>query len=276
MTQINRRKLIGVAGATMALAACNRVESGDGSSMADSSNKLKFTGVDDQYGEDPHNTAPAKPPAGGFSPNYIAIAYIQLDSGDKTIVRHGYTEVTHKEDESDTDFATRQLAEAEMLINEAAKPNWKKNPKGHPNKQVNFEKFTFGQQMRMYFVVDNETVKFDDRKRNGNYANLVRFTEYRTTHDMVNFDPKRANENHAFFGAKLVPIKIGNKTRQALQLDNWYVGADAKPIVGADTATHQFYAMNLQLLWQAGEAGSAISQIPFIIDPDGGNMGSQP
>jgi hypothetical protein len=278
MSKIDRRTLIGVAGASVALAACGKVKGGDSQQVKTDGTVVDDFGVNPQWGENPHDNGPIDKPAGGFNPSFICIVYIKFDDGKKTIIRHGYIETGPKNSvETDTQFDARQIAAAESMFAAAAKGNWKANTSiGYSRKEVNFEKFEFGQQMRLFVVVDNDSVKFDDRKENGKYANLIRFTKYRTTQNMTDFAPETAAENHAYFGATLVAVKIQNKSRQALRVDNWYIGPKAAPIVYDDPKTHQYYAMNWQLLWQASDTGSVNQSIPFIIDPDGGNMGGTP
>lgn len=279
MDEINRRALIGAAGATMALAACGESKDGSATTMPATQDPSNRRGVSLHWGEDPHKDAPAKKPAGGFAPGFACIVYIKFDDGKKTIVRHGYLDISKRNGETEAEYAARQKKELDELWAAAAKGNWKASTVGHKNKQINFENFNFGQQMRIYVLVDNDNVRFDDRKStDGKYANLVRFTQFRTTKDMTNFDPEEAAENHAFFGADLVDIALGGKTRKALKLDNWYVGPEAAEIKADDPSTHQYYAMNFQLLWEAADSDNTtkITRIPIVIDPDGGNMGGQP
>jgi hypothetical protein len=270
MAEIDRRTIIGVAGATMALAACKPADGGGGAPGHDDRNES------DQWGEDPHATGPKVPPPGGFNPRYLCVVYIKFTDSNM-IVRHGYTETTAPSgpaDEKDVD--ARQRADAEALLNEAVKGDWKTSRIGHPRKEVNFERFDFGQQMRLFFYIDNDGINFDGRMKDGKYANLLRFSKYSSVGDMANYDPKKVDPNHAFFGATLAPLTVGGKERQALRLDNWYCGPKGKPVDPKDPKTHQFFYMYLNLLWTAAEAGTKVRTIPIVIDPGGGNMGSQP
>ncbi len=270
MEEIDRRTIIGVAGATMALAACKPADAGGGVAANGDSDQA------DQWGEDPHAAGPKVQPPGGFSPKYLCVVYIKF-AGSNMIVRHGYTEIAPPSDAaSEKDVDTLQREAAEALLNEAAKGDWKSSRVGHPRKEVNFEGFNFGQQMRLFFYVDNDGINFDGRQKDGKYANLLRFSQYSSVGNMEKYDPKKVDPNHAFFGATLVPLTVGGKERQALRLDNWYCGPNGKPVDPKDPKTHQFFYMYLNLLWTAAEAGAKVRTIPIVIDPGGGNMGRQP
>jgi hypothetical protein len=279
MSQIDRRTLIGVAGASVAVAACNPGGGSDGGGDGGGDYGGKDErGINEQWGEDPHKPAPDVPPPGGFKPAYICAIYIRFDEGNKAVIRHGYYETGPMKDGEDAKaFDANQIKAAEeMLADAASAEDWKASRIGYPRKEVNFEGFDFGQQMRLFAVVDNDSVKFDDRMTDGKYANLVRFTKYQTTEDMANFKPKLTNPNHAFFGATLIDLNVGNKKRKALQLDNWYAGPKGQAIKKDDPKTHQYFALDLHVLWEATQPGTKIKAIPIVIDPDGGNMGGTP
>ena len=275
MSDFSRRTMIGVAGATMAIAACSPARDGNGEDSASTDNEK---GINDNWGEDPHKDAPDVKPAGGFKPIFACVAYIRFDSKGSAIIRHGYIETGGlRSGESEDQFALREakLVE-EMLATAATAVDWKASRAGYPRKEVNFEGFDFGQQMRVFVAIDNDGIKFDDRKTKGRYANLVRFTKYQTRPELPDFEPRLTNPNHGFFGATLVDLNVNGTVRQALRLDNWYVGPNAQEIKAGDPKTHQSFAMDFHLLWQASDTGGKIKAIPIVIDPDGGNVGSRP
>lgn len=279
MDKFDRRSLIGAVGLGVALAACGKTADSSEANPKKATASDAILGINEQWGEDPHKSAPSSPPANGFKPAYICIVYVRLDGNSKkSTIRHGYIALRPQQaEESVADYEKFQTGEAEKMFQKASSGPWNQNvPTGHRRKEVNFENFTFGRQMRIFMVVDEDNIKFDDRKANGKYANLVRFTQFRTSKRMDIFEPEPADQNHAFFGATIVPISLPGRTRQALRLDNWYIGPNGAAIDEQDVDTHQKYAMNLQLLWRAGDTGTNLQWIPFIIDPDGGNMGSQP
>lgn len=274
MTSIDRRAIIGAAGASIALAACSgRSENDTGEGDAPDGKGL---GPSDQWGEDPHASAPKTPPPGGFNPKYVCGVYVKF-TGTNMVVRHGYIESAAASDvETREESEARQRADAETLLNAISGQDWAASRVGHPRKEVNFERFDFGQQMRLFFVVDNDGIGFDDRKTDGKYANLLRFRKYAASNDMNAYNPRPVDPNHGFFGATLVPLNVAGKARQALRLDNWYCGPGGKPVDPKTPSTHQFFSMDLNLLWAGAEPGTNRKAIPIIIDPDGGNMGSQP
>lgn len=271
MNGIARRTIIGAAGAGMALAACSRKPGGDGT-PPDGNGR----GPDDQWGEDPHAPGPKNPPPGGFHPQYLCVAYVKF-TGTNMIVRHGYIASTPKSaTETAEENDARQRADAEALLQAAAKDGWLDSRVGHPRKEVNFEHFDFGQQMRLFVYIDNDGIAFDARKKDGKYANLVRFVKYDKGAQLDAYKPKAVDPNHAFFGATLTPLTLDGKERQALRLDNWYCGPNGKPVDPKVPSTHQFFSMDLNLLWPGAENGTSRRAIPVVIDPGGGNMGSQP
>lgn len=283
MTEINRRGLIGAAGAagaTVALAACGgKGNKNNASVAATDSNNNGNKGINDQWGDDPHRPAPSPVPTGGFNPTHICIVYIRFEgSNNKSVVRHGYIAIRPRNaGENDTSYDAYQLTQATLMFKQASTGNWNENtPTGERRKRVNFEDFSFGHQMRIFVLIDNDNIKFDDRKIDQEYANLIRFTAYRTTDSMTQLKPVLAKENNSFYGATLVDVALPGRARKTLRFDNWYIAPPGVVIEYSDPSTHQLYAMNFQLLWLANEKGTRITHIPMIIDPDGGNMGSQP
>jgi hypothetical protein len=274
MSKIDRRTMIGVAGASIALSACAPSKEGGGGANGAARND----GINDRWGDNPHDEAPAGKSRGDFNPAALCVVYIRFDADNKATVRHGYIDTGRKPSgESDQQWNDRQVKAAEKLIAEAATAKeWANNGEGYDRREVNFERFNFGQQMRIFAVVDNDGIGFDDRKIDGRFANLVRFAKYQTKNDGPKFDPKPTNPNNAFFGATLVKLNVGGKARDALRLDNWYLGPNGKPIDPKDPKTFQYFAMDLHLLWQTAQPGQKVRTIPIVIDPDGGNMGDKP
>ncbi len=275
MSKVDRRTMMGVAGATIALAACgegNGANSGGGGSSGDGER-----GTDRQWGADPHADKPRNPPKQGFNPAYLCVVYMKFSDRNLTI-RHGYIASAPKtESMSEEEHEKQQASDAETLLNEFVTEGWRTSRAGHPRKEVNFEKFDFGQQMRIYFFLDNDGIEFDGRRdKNGRYANLLRFMKYRTADNLALFSPEQVDRNDAFFGATLVPLTVGGARRQALRLDNWYARSNGKMVDPKDESTYQYFVMDLQLLWNSADQGAKINRIPIIIDPGGGNMGSQP
>jgi hypothetical protein len=267
--------MIGVAGASIALSACAPRKDGDGEG---SPSPEENEGIDDRWGENPHDDGPSTKSGADFKPAALCIVYIKFDASNNAIIRHGYIKTGQKPaEESDQQWDARQIKAAEQMLAAAATAkSWQNGGQNYDRREVNFERFDFGQQMRIFAVVDNDRIGFDDRKIKGRYANLVRFGKYQSKNDGPGFDPKPTNPNHAFFGATLVDIQVENRKRKALRLDNWFLDDKGQPVNPKDPKTFQLFAMDFHLLWETADTGEKTRSIPIIIDPDGGNMDRRP
>lgn len=222
-----------------------------------------------QWGMDPHGPNPL---GASFEPEYVCIIYFKFDDPKKTMIRQGY-------------FATSSIPAgmtektfAEKMLKEASKAktskDWLDNPTGDKRKEFNFNGFTFGHAARIYMLVDNDNVRFDDRKTEvgtpeERYANLVRFTEFRVDKDAADFRLIPADQNYSFYGATLTDLS----GRKGLMMDNIYRTEDG----GTPSKDNpRIYSMNFHLFWDAVDKEGKLTSVPVVIDPDGGNVGSQP
>lgn len=222
-----------------------------------------------QWGMDPHGPNPL---GASFEPEYVCIIYFKFDDPKKTMIRQGY-------------FATSSIPAgmtektfAEKMLKEASKAktskDWLDNPTGDKRKEFNFNGFTFGHAARIYMLVDNDNVRFDDRKTEvgtpeERYANLVRFTEFRVDKDAADFRLIPADQNYSFYGATLTDLS----GRKGLMMDNIYRTEDG----GTPSKDNpRIYSMNFHLFWDAVDKEGKLTSVPIVIDPDGGNVGSQP
>jgi hypothetical protein len=222
-----------------------------------------------QWGMDPHGPNPL---GASFEPEYVCIIYFKFDDPKKTMIRQGY-------------FATSSIPAgmtektfAEKMLKEASKAktskDWLDNPTGDKRKEFNFNGFTFGHAARIYMLVDNDNVRFDDRKTDvgtpeERYANLVRFTELRVDKDAADFRLIPADQNYSFYGATLTDLS----GRKGLMMDNIYRTEDG----GTPSKDNpRIYSMNFHLFWDAVDKEGKLTSVPIVIDPDGGNVGSQP
>lgn len=222
-----------------------------------------------QWGMDPHGPNPL---GASFEPEYVCIIYFKFDDPKKTMIRQGY-------------FATSSIPGgmtektfAEKMLKEASKAktskDWLDNPTGDKRKEFNFNGFTFGHAARIYMLVDNDNVRFDDRKTDvgtpeERYANLVRFTEFRVDKDAADFRLIPADQNYSFYGATLTDLS----GRKGLMMDNIYRTEDG----GTPSKDNpRIYSMNFHLFWDAVDKEGKLTSVPIVIDPDGGNVGSQP
>lgn len=222
-----------------------------------------------QWGKDPHEPNPLGP---GFNPEYVCIIYYKFDDPKKTMVRQGYFATSAiPAGKTEKQFAEEMLKEASKAKNAQ---DWLNNPIGEKRKEFNFNGFTFGHTARIYMLVDNDNVRFDDRKvdpgtAQGKYANLVRFTEFRVDKDAADFRLIPADQNYSFFAASLTDL-CG---RKGLVMDNIYQTEDGRAPSKDDP---RIYSMNFHLLWDAVDKQGNLTSIPIAIDPDGGNVGSRP
>lgn len=222
-----------------------------------------------QWGKDPHEPNPLGP---GFNPEYVCIIYYKFDDPKKTMVRQGYFATSAiPAGKTEKQFAEEMLKEASKAKNAQ---DWLNNPIGDKRKEFNFNGFTFGHTARIYMLVDNDNVRFDDRKvdpgtAQEKYANLVRFTEFRVDKDATDFRLIPADQNYSFFAASLTDL-CG---RKGLVMDNIYQTEDGRAPSKDDP---RIYSMNFHLLWDAVDKQGNLTSIPIAIDPDGGNVGSRP
>ena len=204
-----------------------------------------------QWGKDPHEKNPL---GAAFQPEYVCIIYFRFDDPKKTMVRQGYFAT------ADIPAGKTEKQFAEMMFKEAAKAksakDWLNNPTGD------------------YMLVDNDNVRFDDRKvdlgtSDEKYANLVRFTEFRVDKDAPDFRLIPANQNFSFFAASLTELS----GRMGLVMDNIYQTEDGRAPSKEDP---RIYSMNFHLMWDAVDKEGNLTSVPIVIDPDGGNVGSRP
>ena len=284
MIDINRRNVLSAAGAGLAVAACSPKTDSAARQDMDVGDECKARAPYPQHGADPHEKVGTKFPNNTkFSPKYLCAVYIRFEASGQMIVRHGYFDLAT----ITTDMSQERIA-AKLLKSAAdakSTEDWKSVQYGDIRKEVNFENFSFGHPARLFLLIDNDYVKFDDRKDADEvYRNLLRFTQFRVDTGQEKRDGKfelvKANENYAFFDATLIEMEEF-PNRKLLRLDNHYTDKNGKPIKAVPTnpVTHHRYSINFNLLWTTGDPSGkppSVKVIPMVIDPDGGNMGSQP
>jgi hypothetical protein len=129
--------------------------------------------------------------------------------------------------------------------------------------EVNFENFTFGSQHLIIFHVDpaGAPARFDPR-------NLVQFAEM--SGSGPEWPPRMKARNNCFLNPRITSW-VG---LEMMFLENWYVDDYGQPI---EPPLQLHYAMNVHLLMPCGLAGEgSVSELPFVLDPDTGNMGGNP
>jgi len=187
--------------------------------------------------------------AGGFVPRYLCLAYIKFEPAG-VVIRHAYFPMQGNLQA----FATAEFSSV------AATGHWSAQP---IRWEVNFQNFTFGSQQLILFHIDpaGAPARFDP-------DNLVQFAEY-SARDPLH--ATRKERNNCF----LNPEIMSWPGRAVLSLENWYVDDMGQPI---SANAPLYYTMNLHALARCTLAGSddRYVDIPLTLDPDTGNMGSQP
>jgi hypothetical protein len=277
MGKIDRRGLIGAAGATVALAACSKGAEKSGSA-ADIQDLCDFfdsekTGLSVQ-GTGPEYEVPGIPDdniVNGknrrypkhttnklFTEDHLCLVYLKLENNRLT--------------SSHAHFAKALSSVAGKFRNFSATRSWVKNgeqatdaPIGGERK--NFQPFTFGSPTKIYFFLDNAgDARFDP-------DNLIQMTQYGRKGKK---DPK--DPNNSFFNPEILNVD----GLELLVLENWYTNNKNGKLItkykaGQTTPVSdaEFFSMNIHFLLKSGGGAPAV-EIPMVIDPDGGNMGSQP
>lgn len=200
------------------------------------------TGPNGRY---PHGAAP-----NAFAPQYLCLVYVKFD-GAGIAARHAYFPVPANLQA----FATAEFSSV------TSSGVWATAP---IRSEVNFENFAFGSQQLIVFHVDpaGTPARFDPN-------NLVQFAEWSAGGPKT--PPTRKTRNNCF----LNPVIQAWPGMDVMILENWYVDDNGQPI----TAPLQlFYTMNVHLLMRCVLSGSGdgMRELPFVLDPDTGNMGGTP
>ena len=260
MLDINRRNILGAAGATIALAACSKKsETGASSATAKSRYCIDIPtnkGGAAIFGTFPDNKLPNSGTVGkqkpvnykgsGFKPNHDFLTYLKFEGG-KLKIRTAFFKI-------EPAGAPENLALIAERFAEIGKGAW---PADAIAPAENFDGFGFGGQTRLYFFVDNgDDVKFDE-------INLIQMTWYKAK----DRSKKKLDEDNSFWN-----IQIRDSI---LSAENWYAtekGAEIKEAYsGSLPPTEQVeFSMNIHLDMNCAGAGVA-NYIPIIIDPDGTN-----
>lgn len=268
MGEINRRALIGAAGATVALAACSKEGTGGAEAsrnsicldLPESKSGLTIfgTGIPHEVPDIPVLNGRRHPkgaqPA-DYKPEYACLVYLKF-MNNKLFSNYAHF--------LKSTFVENGKSIKDQFDKIASGANWvdaKRDGK-------NFDEFAFGRQHDIYFMLDNDPdIVFDPE-------NLIQFTHYGIKKG-PNGKKNLKYENNCFLNPEILTnIYPG---RNVLHLENWYtdkVGRKCKAKY-SDENTHHLYSFNIHLMMAVGTA-TLTTSIPIVIDPDGGNMGSQP
>lgn len=280
MVQIDRRAVIGAAGASVLVAACDKkvdskVESAK-KSLHDKS-LLDMTGVFPNFGHPVTNSRP-DPLAQGvsFDPKYVCVVYLKMESNGEFTVRHGY------EPYPGDPIAERKLVE--NMLKSAATGAWAHtSAELNKRREHNFDNFSQNSQQRVWFFVDNKPAEMAFEDRNGKDY-VIRFAPMSGV-DPENKLPANANRKHypnnAFFNINIIDnLQIkGLQGKKLISLDCWNTNIDGeivRDVKPENLSTHYLYAINVHLKLAMSKKLGPNQWLPMIVDPDGGNMGQQP
>ena len=269
MSKVDRRTIIGAAGATLAVSACGgkseeiRAENFGGLENFDI---IGWKNIHQPAGPGLGNDDPdiQKPlgknqmPAGAkseeeFKPLWVCLVYIQFQNN-KIYSRHSYFDKA-KTNISD-EFKSMAGTEKKWI-----------NP--FPNRdESNFDNFTFGSQQTIYFYIDNKKdgISFDEE-------NKIQMTFFGPRKKTPQYK-KEKDKNNAFLNPR-----IDNTTAPGMELlviDNWFFGKNKRKIDPKKQNEWEYYSMNIHFLMATADGAGEYKNVPMVIDPDGSNMGSQP
>lgn len=285
MTEINRRGLIGAAGASVALAACSQQSAGSGKTTKKNwqdMTKIELKGIFPSFG---HPVTATKPdplqPDISFDPEWICVVYMKMEANGEFTVRHGYEPYPGQYPNPQGERAT-----VEGLLQAAARGagSWlHASGEWEKRREHNFDDFSQNSQQRIWFFVDNLPREMTFEDRNGDDF-IIRFAPMSGV-DPENRLPANQNRQHypnnAFFNIDVInDVTIPNlKGKTLISLDYWNTNLKGERVVvapKAPIADHYLYAINIHLKLAMSKRAGPNQWLPMIVDPDGGNMGSQP
>jgi hypothetical protein len=289
MIELNRRTLFGAMGAGLVLAGCRRSDKkedakaiaekpldGDSCGAVGSSAGESALWGDTVNRETPRGVPPGTP----FTPDYLCAAYIRLEPTG-IVVRQGHVKLTGSAVTSETEQnqIARQLLAA------------LKSPGSPTNVNVefrhdNFDDFSLNGKQVLVLFVDNDpalarfvsAADMPPAKPGGGQEDfldhIVRFTQFsgETLGEQV-------QKNFSFCALKAVtPPLQGFDSDLAYRLNFWNRNMAGQQIQADknDPATQYRYSMNIHLRIAAKPGGGGMKTFPVILDPDTGNMGSNP
>jgi hypothetical protein len=270
MTEIDRRSLVTLAGAGLLVAACNRAGSNKPDEPSKGTGDTGLFGDCPVHGDSVTATAPA-----GFAAKLLCVVYIQFPpTGGGPDIQQKYVLLTGTESDNDIRTMVQHVLEQIKGINHSIT---------YYRERYDFQSFSFDRPTYVAFYLDNaETqVKFNwstvlsDSK---NKEHILRFTRY-SGHPGYPGEPiyNSRKKNKNFYGIerwtfsnpsvlasdKVVSVKFYNRNEALQQIGK---PDHTKP------STWYIYSMNIHLQMATLRG----TMFPLILDPDTGNMGSDP
>jgi hypothetical protein len=246
-----------------------------GGGGGDSGGEGTAAGESDLWGDAVNTLGPGVP----FTPTHICAVYIRYKDGEP-IIRQGYV-------------PWDAIGEDELILNLLRSL---KNP-ATPQLNVLYKRFNFenlnmsGQQVFVVYL-DNkpdvarfltaDDIKDDPLRPTDSTDPNVRLPEH-----IIRFarfsgnDRREVQKNKAFYNIKPIAMPNGEFRGPTAYRVNYYntdeYGNQWQDVTYGDKSTYKVYSMNIHLLVRSNSAGGGGSRmIPVILDPDTGNMGSQP
>jgi hypothetical protein len=290
MTDINRRTLFGAMGAGLVLAGCRRKPDTPDEPLVGNPAGGKSCGgvVGGGAGEsaiwgDPVTLPRPRfvPASAQFNPGFVCAAYARFESTG-LVVRQGHVQLTGTAVNSEA----QQNDVAVKLLKELRSPSTSP-PVAVQFPSQNFDNFSMNGQQVLVLFVDNppSLVRFvadadmppakPPKPRENFLEHIVRFTQFSGQNI-----GEEMTQNHAFAALKAIDVSgQGLDGLLAYRLNFWNT-IGGKPIVAKkeDPTTHARYSMNVHLKMAAKPVGTGSSTFtfPLVLDPDTGNMGSNP
>jgi hypothetical protein len=260
MTELNRRMLFGVAGATLAVAACKPTGEKGQKALTE-----PFAKCDD-YGESPIKGGGKPPQNELWQPKHYCLVYINMDGGALDVKTAYYPTIfSSKPAGSDwTDRDTPSNNQVAAIAGLLAMKTTKRWPVTPLQGDSDFKNFNFGSQHEIYVLVDGTLASIDPEKK-------IVFTKNKTK---VNSPEPKPNKT--FYNAQVLENSVAGK--DILFYQNWFLDEkgvgkkDSNPPKPKkhDNPAEEYYAMNIHILL-------GVAKIPGVIDPDTGNgMGNTP
>lgn len=270
MSGIDRRTLLGAAGAGLALAGLG---GGAHAKTRRGGKGLALSSADDpggnpsgpcqSWGESPRTVKISNDEL-QFDPQYICAVYIRYEKNGRPSVRHGYKPLRGAK----TDDIVRDAAED--LLKELRDDDYQADTV-HIRK--NFRKFMMNSQQVVIIFLDNDPaiIRLND---DSNLEYLIRFT---ALSGVPPYTERR--ENHAFYNLRRIKMTKGEfDCNNAYRMDFWNTD-ETGALLEIDAHTPEkdwyLYSMNIHML-QAPYEPDEVATIPVILDPDTGNGGAEP
>jgi hypothetical protein len=275
---VSRRNFVALAGAGVALAACGKDEDAASGNAAcvtveddtvpgAANSDYKFLGYPAiPYGDDPHDR-----PAYNFTPKFISILHVTDDGPWGYDINHAHFEIDENTDEAGRLSAAITRLQKKILAlprkkrfgditDQSLKPYVKKRYNvGEVCDYTKLEKIEYNSQNELFIFIESKKIALENGK-------LISFSNGLS-------DGTKAEENHSFYWATLVPQAelgaIKNKG-QMIRLRNYCRAADGTEQTDKPELKH-----SLNIHFGATLKGGGF--VPMVIDPNTGNgSGNEP